>query len=1816
MQDSSAQESQPTKTLMSEVVEKFRKSLLLLFSKKSIIPFIVFIGIPIVLLIAKNSLNLVPQDNNKFTLVESSPTNQETNAQTIIQPTFVFSKKIGISESQLNKYFHLSPPVSGSWHLEKNRQVVYFSGNKKQANTFPQTFDYKTVYTITIDKKFHSSDNKYLEKDVSVRFKTEKNTMFPITLDKKLLSIFPTTSVDIAFSIDYQANNDTQKIQRLLSSPLNVTIQKSTKEELLQYFSYNTDGLSLNKVPESLSKKAKITTSAMFAKSEKGDGQHLSTTTINGPIFNSPGLYYLTISNNYGSEDLFVVVSNHINQVINDNNNLYVFTTTGKNNIALPNASVEIYSVKNNVKLRDKKITDGDGIAQAKLPSESSDFVITTNNDDVAVTYTYGYGRMLSQNENLTVFSYTDRPIYRPGNTIHYKAVIRKKENGAYSIPQDAYYIQYLKSYSEKADSYKRVVPDENGTVTFDTVLPNEQTETYPQIILYKKAKDGTYFSLDSHSIAVEFYKKPDMEITATSPDKEYISKDTARYTVFGKTNFGQPLSKVSFTYRVLVNDYSEVKKREDEHIESNVYYGGGQEFASGSGIFDAKGVAQIEFSTDLPSKFIQSQLATLEVTPKIGAAPSFSKIIRLIHRGEFALFIENVIGKSNEISGQVSALNHNNPRAAVGNKKGKIYLSSIENYSTPKVIADQDIEIDPSGHANFSFKNVSEGSYEIKLVVDDTRRNTVTSIQITYLGKDNSSYDSNQQKTIYTLSLTPEKNPYKVGETAVATITSNFALQDAYIVLSTNVEGGRSKIISVVKKSINGSVFAYSFPITQDFSNVVGVDIYAIKEGIVLSSHTVINVERELPSINTTILFDKTEYKPGDTVTAKIKTKDKNGKGVTADNSLSIIDASILQLATLQTGINEKFNYISPYIYLNHYASTAGINVNDQGGRGGGCFLEGTQILLGDGTTKNIEHVKIGDTILTLDSDTSSELVKDTVTDTFKHIVSDYMTINNHLHVTSIHKIFLNHIWQEAKNAKIGDTLLDQHGNKVVIGSISYQTGNFRVYNLSTSNHHTFFADGIYVHNDKGDGARQNFVDTLYWNPHVETDANGDATVTFKLSDNVTTFTAQVFSNTKNSLFAEAKASMISHKDITLVPSIANFYYQKDKPTITILIQNSTNQDVDASINTSLKELPGENSQTVHVKSNDLEVVSVPLDLNLAKDSVTFIIEARDKSGKLLDSVLMKRPLLPQGSIEASWISFQGSKNIDFSTQFPQLDFNKVSLSVVPNILSQFFHGSIYFSYDPSITLGKQYYALSYILARTRDGHVSPTAYPYANTTNQFRSSVAKLQEARVKNYWKSQAGWFRDDTFASANLWVAAGLEKAKSMNMLDEITNIDSIVKDTKEYIKSLNAIVANKPKESPKEIPASYVLPIKPDLNQTPTPYLTSQLSPIPISSNTAEILPTMFPTGPVYSPPDMNSFPDFPLPTAFSANDKISRGFILGETFNNDPKGFDKTPEYIAMRVLAGDSKNIPLLLAKKIPSAPDRYFWDDGMMAESAVLPVLALVEKGKMQDVEKAITGLSFSSLTGNADPLAFYAAFRYAERKNIYVEDPSTVVTVNDDKECELTKENLKNNYCSFSKTYTTKNSKDEKIHISVEPKGEVPVYSTVTEFSYVGKGSNSKIDKGNGKSIDLKFSRILRDADSGSEVGTLSKEKTGVVALETNLGMLRSSSIIPNIFSFTSEDAISPGFLYLDQTGYYYNPQYQSVLQKMFPSVNGVGQNYTLPYNYSDQTAFFDGSISQYQNKIILPYVVYNVAGGKYYQPKTSIVFPILGIIVHEK
>ena len=175
----------------------------------------------------------------------------------------------------------------------------------------------------------------------------------------------------------------------------------------------------------------------------------------------------------------------------------------------------------------------------------------------------------------------------------------------------------------------------------------------------------------------------------------------------------------------------------------------------------------------------------------------------------------------------------------------------------------------------------------------------------------------------------------------------------------------------------------------------------------------------------------------------------------------------------------------------------TSFANAYGGGGDGGGgdCFIAGTQIEMSDGTSKNIEEVKIGELVKTVNIETmtvESKEVLDLLTQYHTGKGDDYTiritfsngTINQN---TNSHPYYVKDkgwasdrpdLTKEKYNLTVaqleeGDTVYEIKENSLTniqITKIQKITEGVQTYNLSSvQDNHNFFAEGILVHN-KGD--------------------------------------------------------------------------------------------------------------------------------------------------------------------------------------------------------------------------------------------------------------------------------------------------------------------------------------------------------------------------------------------------------------------------------------------------------------------------------------------------------------------------------------------------------------------------------------------------------------------------------------------------------------------------------------------------------------------------------------------------------------------------
>jgi RHS repeat-associated protein len=142
-------------------------------------------------------------------------------------------------------------------------------------------------------------------------------------------------------------------------------------------------------------------------------------------------------------------------------------------------------------------------------------------------------------------------------------------------------------------------------------------------------------------------------------------------------------------------------------------------------------------------------------------------------------------------------------------------------------------------------------------------------------------------------------------------------------------------------------------------------------------------------------------------------------------------------------------------------------------------CFLAGTDVLMADGTTKDIEDIKLGDKVLATDPDTGEtsarEVTATIVTDSDKHFTELTIATENgeeHLTATYEHPFWSvsEHDWIPAGSLRPGMTLRTDEGRTVAITATRQYTDHVRTYNLTIEGVHTFYVlageTPVLVHN------------------------------------------------------------------------------------------------------------------------------------------------------------------------------------------------------------------------------------------------------------------------------------------------------------------------------------------------------------------------------------------------------------------------------------------------------------------------------------------------------------------------------------------------------------------------------------------------------------------------------------------------------------------------------------------------------------------------------------------------------------------------------
>lgn len=239
-----------------------------------------------------------------------------------------------------------------------------------------------------------------------------------------------------------------------------------------------------------------------------------------------------------------------IQQLPDDKHRYVVVNATDGQPIA--GAKIELYDQRYDFKAKkDKRIvharltTDENG--EAYFKNVDGNVLISTNSDkftpakDIYLSRTRYYER---KDDKIEHQLFTDRSIYRPGQTVHASAIsyIVKKGLDA-SVPGKSMELNFiLRDPNWKQVAEQKATTDEYGTASVDFELPKEGKTGQ-----YSISVNGTA----SEYFRVEEYKRPTFEITFPKVNEKYNWGDTVVVKASAKTYAGVPVQGAKVEYQV-----------------------------------------------------------------------------------------------------------------------------------------------------------------------------------------------------------------------------------------------------------------------------------------------------------------------------------------------------------------------------------------------------------------------------------------------------------------------------------------------------------------------------------------------------------------------------------------------------------------------------------------------------------------------------------------------------------------------------------------------------------------------------------------------------------------------------------------------------------------------------------------------------------------------------------------------------------------------------------------------------------------------------------------------------------------------------------------------------------------------------------------------------------------------------------------------------------------------------------------------------------------------------------------------------------------
>jgi uncharacterized protein YfaS (alpha-2-macroglobulin family) len=696
---------------------------------------------------------------------------------------------------------------------------------------------------------------------------------------------------------------------------------------------------------------------------------------------------------------------------------------------------------------------------------------------------------------SLTAYVYTERPLYRPGQPVYFKGIVRSDDDLAYTLPAQKQVDVTITDYKQQVFKETLMLSDLG---TFDGVFHLSNDANLGSYTLTVQPAGSASQSplappqdnviiLGSAPFDVAEYRRPEFQIDLGAAPANLLAGDafTANLSASYYSGGGLSNANVDWTLRsepftfTPPSDYSQYSFSNFEYDNWNSITGqpatpiSGQ-IAAGQGQTDADG----KFSLPLKAQAATtdaSQTLIFEATVTDFAGSSVSGQAQVVmHQSAVypGIRSKTYIGQvGQDTPFDLVALDWDGKPLAnarvdvdiVERKWSSVQQETDSGQLTWKTSVEEipaahftGVQLDDKGLGTVSFKPTKDGIFRAKITAQDAKGNQAQASAFLWVaGTDFIPWAQTNDRSFQ---LVADRQTYNPGDTADLLIASPFQ-GNSYALVT--IERGHVRQATVVQLTGNSNL--YHLKVTPDMAPNVYVSVIVVK-GIDANNPrpnfkvglVKLNVTTGDQTLKVSISADQNQAAPQQKVNYTIQTTTLDGKPVPAEVSLALSDLATLSL---------KASSVPPL--LDFFYAPRSLSVNT-----------------GVGIIQDIE---------------------------------DYnATISKSSQATG-------------------------QGGGSGGGKGSGYTGVMEI--------------------------RQDFPDTAFWQAQVQTGADGKASVSLTLPDNLTTWRMDARAVTADTRVGQSTMDLVSSKPLLVRPQTPRFGVVGDQLTLGAAVHNNTAKDLDVAV-------------------------------------------------------------------------------------------------------------------------------------------------------------------------------------------------------------------------------------------------------------------------------------------------------------------------------------------------------------------------------------------------------------------------------------------------------------------------------------------------------------------------------------------------------------------------------------------------------------------------------------------------------------------------